>query len=768
MYWSSEQSITKWSACLAFWACFLTSCSSNVPLQREASAQKVLQLVPMPRHVQAGQGVFELNAQTVLVVASVNALQAANFLAQSLRKEALLTIQVKQQTTRKHQVILLEIDPAFAAAPEGYSLSVQPNRIICKAASLDGLFWGVQTLRQMILLQLAEQKVAQPVKVSLPAVEIQDAPAFAWRGLMLDVSRHFISKESLKRYIDYLSFYKLNTLHLHLSDDQGWRVAVSKYPKLTEVGAVRQEPDGSKHSGFYTATDIKELVLYAQSRRVNLVPEIDIPGHALAILAAYPELSCTGGPFSISNKAGVHQDILCAGNEKTYQFLADVLAEVASFFPGKYVHTGGDEAPKDRWKACLKCQRRIKELGLADEDALQGYFTKRVTELLQRHNKQAIVWDEVLAGGIDPRTLVQAWHGVDAVKNAVNQGAKVIVSPRSSFYFDLNSGITNVEKVLATPIIPHDLPAVARQQIIGAEAALWTEETPEDKVDGMVFPRLLAFAENVWRSSHDLAYSEFKEGMRHNYSLLENLGVQYGFEDAPVKVKSVYIEAANGFNVELQPGLSNVVLRYTLDGSLPTIQSAQYTGQPIQFTTSGTLKIIPFKVGKAWSEPVEAVFEKHLALHKQPSLSSQFHPTYAAGGIFGLTDGIIGDCDFRKGFWQGYEKHDFEGEIDLGTEQNVQEVSIRFLQDINSWIFLPQLVVFSVAGHDRQFKEVKQMGHQIRLAEGKKVIKSFSYKRNGPLVRYVKIRAKNIGICPQWHPGAGGLAFLMTDEIIVK
>ncbi|GAB2545843.1 family 20 glycosylhydrolase [Rufibacter soli] len=737
---------------------------TSVPVPSRQTAP--VALLPLPHKMQPGQGHFKVNQQTRIWVADSTPDLAQT--AQYLSNTTGIPLQTNPGKTPGGRSILLKVNPALPLGPEGYRISVQPEGVVLEGKTNQGLFWAVQTLRQMLELPVSGTPNARTATRFLPTVEIQDEPAFGWRGLMLDVSRHFMDKDFLKRYIDLVSFYKLNTLHLHLTDDQGWRLEIPGYPKLTQVGAWRQQPDGSRHGGFYTGQDIKELVAYAKLRHVTIVPEIDMPGHVQAALASYPELSCTGGPFAVSGKAGVHPDILCAGNEKTYAFAAAVLTEVAALFPGQYLHLGGDEAPKDRWKACPRCQQRMQAEGLPNEEALQGYFTRRVLALARQQQKQVIAWDEVLKGGIGPETVIQAWHGPGAVKEALGKGAKVIVSPRSSFYLDLNSGLTSVAKVVRTPLIPQGVPVSQQAQVLGAEAALWTETIPQEKVDAFVFPRLLAFADNVWRNGAAETEDAFLGRIRGHYPYLQRQGVMYGFETWPVKVQPSYSPSSGAFSVLLQPGLPGLDLRYTLDGSVPGLDSPQYTGAPIQFASTATLQVVPFLGQRAWHEPVRASFVKHLALGQTPVLQHAFHPSYPGGGDQALTDGILGGEQFQEGFWQGFEKEDLELILDLEKERPLKEVSIRFLQDLNSWVFLPTQVELLVAGEDRQFRTVAKGGFPVATEQEKPLIKSFTKSLAGQPVRYLQIKAKNVGICPPGHPGAGGAAFLMTDEIIVQ
>ncbi|QHL87598.1 family 20 glycosylhydrolase [Nibribacter ruber] len=734
--------------------------------KQEAVVRSSEGLIPMPQHLQQLPGTFTLSASTILEVKnnSPEERQVATFLSQSFKETVGSSLAVKTKGKPVEGAISLTIDSTLALGQEGYQLTIQPTGIVCSAKTQGGLFWAVQTLRQLVALQPVH---GVSKKVLLPSLAITDEPAYAWRGLLLDVSRHFMSKEFIKRYLDLLSFYKLNILHLHLSDDQGWRLPIPGYSRLTQVGAWRKEEDGSTHGGFYMATEVQELVAYAQSRNITIIPEIDVPGHVQAALAAYPELSCTGGPFQVSNKAGVHSDILCAGNEQTYTFLTSVFQEVARLFPGQYVHVGGDEAPKTRWRSCPKCQERMKAEGLPDEEALQAYFTRRVAAIVAPLGKKVIVWDEALKGGIASGTLVQSWHGAGAVREATRQHGQVIVSPRSSFYLDLNSGITPLEKVYNTPLVPTGLSVQQENLIKGAEAALWTETIPQEKVDAMVFPRLLAFSENLWRHQNKPTFDNFSNRLNAHYSVLEKQGVTYGFETWPVTVLPAYIPATGAFAVRLQAGLPSTELRYTLDNSLPSYASALYTGKAIGFTSSVTLKVTPFKNGKPYSEPVEAVFVKHKAVYKEPKLTHPFHGSYQGSGAMALTDGILGDADYRKGFWQGFEKQDLEAILDLGQEQTVTKVTTRFLQDANSWIFLPTRVEVWVAGSNQKYAKAGVLSHLVPLTLEKPVIQSFTQALDETPVRYVKVIAKNIGVCPPGHPGAGGSAFLMADEIIV-
>ncbi len=412
-------------------------------------------------------------------------------------------------------------------APEGYELIVNPDRVIIRAPQPAGLFYGTQTLRQLL-------------PGPIPCLRIEDKPRFSWRGAMLDVARHFFPKEFVKRYIDLLAFHKLNVLHLHLTDDQGWRIEIKKHPKLTQIGAWREETngDGKRYGGYYTQDDLREIVAYAAARHITVVPEIEMPGHALAALAAYPELSCTGGPFKVRTRWGIEQDVYCAGNEKTFEFLQEVLDEVLAIFPSQFIHIGGDECPKARWKKCPKCQARIKAEGLKNEHELQSYFIRRMEKYLSSKGRRLIGWSEIREGGLPKNAALMDWIG-GAVEGA-SDGHDVVMSPTSHCYFDYYQsqdtanepkaigGYIPLSKVYAFEPVPAKLAPSFHQHILGAQANLWTEyiSTPQ-QAEYMTFPRLCALAEVVWSPADTRNWDDFSARLKTHLKRLDALGVNY-------------------------------------------------------------------------------------------------------------------------------------------------------------------------------------------------------------------------------------------------
>jgi hexosaminidase len=422
---------------------------------------------------------------------------------------------------------------------EGYELTVAPTSVVLRAPQAQGLFYGVQTFRQLLPPE-AERPARNRTKVAktwrIPCTRIIDQPRYPWRGMLLDCCRHFMAKDFVKRYIDLLAYHKMNVLHWHLTEDQGWRIEIKRYPRLTAIGAWRGEGD-ERHGGFYTQEDIRDIVAYARSRHVTIVPEIEMPGHSVAALAAYPELSCTGGPFKVSTRWGVHEDVYCAGNERTFEFLEGVLSEVIDLFPSEFIHVGGDECPKQRWKACAKCQARMKAEGLRDEGELQSYFIRRIDKFLTGKGRRLVGWDEILEGGLAPNATVQSWRGMSGAVAAAKAGHDVISSPTSHCYLDYAQsrepgeptwmGFIDLKTAYSFEPTPPQLDPEQARHVLGAEGNMWTEHAPQERVDHQVFPRLCALAEVTWSPAQRRDWKGFQERMKTHYRRLDALGVHY-------------------------------------------------------------------------------------------------------------------------------------------------------------------------------------------------------------------------------------------------
>ena len=493
-------------------------------------------VVPLPVTMNEQPGRFYLNSDVPVVV---NASQEVKNIASSLSTTVLdvAGIKLKPGGELHENVPTIVFDSIPGMEKEAYKLSVTPQQIKITASTPNGFYYGLQTLYQLLPVAIYSKERARNAEWSVPCVEIEDTPAFRYRGAMLDVCRHFASIDYIKKFIDVLAVHKMNTFHWHLTDDQGWRIEIKKYPKLTEIGSIRKETgigrsrtefDGKPYGGFYTQDEIRDIVKYAQERFVTVIPEIDLPGHMLAALAAYPELGCTGGPYEVARHWGVFPDVLCIGNEKTYEFLEGVLSEVIELFPAKYIHIGGDEAPRTRWAVCPKCQALVKKEGLkadkkhTSEDRLQSYCMKRVEQFLNERGRQIIGWDEILEGDVAPNATVMSWRGMQGGIEAAKLKHDVIMTPNDYVYFDyyqsadkeqepmaMGSCIT-VEKVYNFEPVADELADEEKKHILGAQANVWTEYigTPEH-VEYMMVPRMAALAEVQWMMPEKKSYQGF-------------------------------------------------------------------------------------------------------------------------------------------------------------------------------------------------------------------------------------------------------------------
>jgi hexosaminidase len=551
--------------------------------------------------VQRLPGYFPITqAATIFVEAGQAEVRAiGEYLGASLRQDAGWSAPVREAsgaTLADGSITLTTVGADPALGKEGYELAISPATVLLRAPEPRGLFLAVQTLRQLLGPQAEKQPADEPgmtARVVLPRVRIVDQPRYQWRGMLLDCCRHFMPKEFVKRYIDLLAYHKMNVLHWHLTEDQGWRIEIKKYPKLTEVGAWRGPAD-QPYGGFYTQDDIREVVAYAASRYVTVVPEIEMPGHSVAALASYPELSCTGGPFEVGTRWGIYADVYCAGHERTFEFLQDVLSEVIELFPSEFIHIGGDECPKTRWQQCKRCQARIKAEGLKDEHELQSYFIRRIENFLNGKGKRLIGWDEILEGGLAPNATVQSWRGMEGAIAAATAGHDVIASPTSHCYLDYSYDAISLERIYSFEPTPVKLTPSQAGHVLGAEGNMWTERAPQERVDRQVFPRLCALAEVTWSPAAARDWADFSRRMRTHYRRLDALGVRYYM--SPPRCTSADRVFTDAAEVILENPLGSGAIHFTLDGNDPTPTSPQYV-DPLTLTESTTVNARTFISG---------------------------------------------------------------------------------------------------------------------------------------------------------------------------
>ena len=511
-----------------------------------AAASVLASVIPQPVELKETGKTFELKPDAVIAYADEAAKESAEMLASTLRPATGFELPVRRGATGDIVFECLD-EPDLGA--EGYELRIT-NYALIQAPASAGLFYGSQTLRQLLPVEIFAPE-RQSVRWVVPGVEIRDWPRFGWRGQHLDVARHFMPVEWVKTFIDQMALHKLSIMHWHLTDDQGWRVEIKKYPKLTEIGAWRKETlighrsekpakyDGKRTGGFYTQEQIVEIVDYAAARHITIVPEIEIPGHAQATLAAYPELGCTGGPYEVLTRWGISKDIYCAGNPDTFTFWKDVLDEVCELFPGEYIHTGGDEAPKTRWEQCPKCQALMKETGAADEHALQVYVTLEMEKHLAAKGRRLIGWDEIFEEGLSTSAAVMWWHK-DKAKAILEKGNGMVVATSKSLYFDkcqakdksteplCIGGFISLEKVYALEPVPEGVSPEQAELVLGAQGQLWTEYIPTtEQAEYMLYPRQCALAEVCWLPAKQKNFDDFKQRLCTHLLRLKHMGVNY-------------------------------------------------------------------------------------------------------------------------------------------------------------------------------------------------------------------------------------------------
>ncbi len=598
----------------------ITSCKQSKP--------EDITIIPRPESVFVSRNKLLINKQTRIIYEDPNPAlrlmgeQLAAFissksdfrpevmpysLAESLENDIFLAINLNDSTF----------------GDEGYRIHNTNGQLLSiQANESHGVFYGIQSLYQLFPVAFFEAKEKQS-EWEITMVNINDKARFAYRGMHLDVSRHFFPVEFIKQYIDLLAMYKYNNFHWHLTDDQGWRIEIKAYPKLTEIGGWRNETkvghqweepkqfDGKRYGGFYTQDEVREIVDYAASKYITVIPEIEMPGHAMAALAAYPELGCTGGPYAVQGEWGVFDDIFCS-RESTFIFLENVLTEVIEMFPGKYIHIGGDEAPKTRWKACPDCQKRIREEKLEDEAQLQSYFITRMAKFLEKYDRQIIGWDEILEGGLAPGATVMSWRGMEGGIAASQMGHDVIMTPGSHCYFDhyqgnpsteplAIGGFTPLSKVYDFEPIPEELNAKEANHILGAQANLWTEYiTDNDGVTYMILPRMAALSEVLWSPANKRDWENFYDRLPAHFVRYEDLGLKYSRSVDQVKTNIVVSEVSDTV-IELITEVPQAQIFYTLDGSVPDQNSSVYT-EKLKLSKADQLKVQLYRNGQAIGE----------------------------------------------------------------------------------------------------------------------------------------------------------------------
>lgn len=629
--------------------CVIAACSGGATKQMPYN--EGINIIPTPVSLEQAEGNFSLSKNMKIAASTPEAKTVAEYFAGQMNLATGYDIKVGDDATGRVELI---IDEALGVNDEGYMLDVTPHSVVVKAKTAQGLFYGMQSFMQLLPAEIQSQVDVDGIAWTAPAVSIKDEPRFEYRGIMLDPCRHFIPVENIKKHLDVLALFKINRMHWHLTDDQGWRIEIKKYPKLTEVGSKRIDGEGTEYGGFYTQEQIKDIVKYASDRFITIIPEIELPGHELAAISAYPELSCKGEPTTPRIIWGVEDIVLCAGKDATFEFFQDVLDEVASLFPGEYIHIGGDECPKSSWKECPLCQKRINEEGLnsdrnhSAEERLQSYFIQCIEKYLaEKHDRKIIGWDEILEGGLAPSATVMSWRGEQGGIAAASLGHDAIMTPSSDgMYIDQFQGDPKIEpvaiggydplsRVYAYNPVPDTLAATGKAMFIkGVQTNLWSEYMYcPDLVEYRAYPRVLALAEIGWTSLSRKDYKDFERRLNNALVRLDELNINYHIPLPEQPGGSCnFVAFTDSVSLEFKT-TRPVEMVYTTDGSEPTLKSEVYT-KPIVFTESGVLNIRSVLPSGKMSKTREIVVEK------QAFAPSKETVDVAPGLAMQVTDGM--------------------------------------------------------------------------------------------------------------------------------
>lgn len=670
---------------------------------------------------------------------------------------------------------------------EAYKLIVNDKRVCISGASEAGVFYGIQTLRKSL-------PVAQDINVNLSAVEIYDKPRFAYRGAMLDVARHFYTVDEVKTFIDMLALHNINRFHWHLTDDQGWRIEIKKYPKLMSVASERKETvvgrwysgiyDGKPYGGYYTQDELRDVIDYAAKRHITIIPEVDLPGHMQAALTAYPELGCTGGPYEVRTIWGVSQDVLCVGNDFTLQFVKDVLSEVADIFPSEYIHIGGDECPKVRWEKCPKCQERIKSLGLKSdakhtkEQRLQSYMIQEAAKYLKEKGKRIIGWTEILEGGLVPDATLMSWIGESGGIEAAHQHHDVIMTPNTYLYFDYYQskkvedeplaigGYLPIEKTYNYEPMPKVLTKEEQQYIKGVQANLWTEYIPIfSQVQYMVLPRLGAAAEVQWTDPSKKDYKDFLRRVPHLVAVYDCYGWNYATHVYDVNVDMKADTVNHVLNVQLST-MADDPIYYTLDGQDPTEKSLKYT-KPFTIDQSVVLKTMAVHPDRTSKISVDTIrFNK--ATLKPVVLLQPNESRFSPDGPVVLVDGRNGNHSFDTGAWLAVAGNDLEAVINMQAETILSSASVHVYVRKDAWLFDARVFSVSVSSDNKNYKEVASQEYKQMQESDSDGIIEHELSFDPCKATYVKIKVISEKSMPDWHWNAGKAPFLLVDEIILN
>lgn len=767
------------------------------------SAQE-LRIIPQPAVVKLPpvKGSFLINASTQIILEGSGLENSVAFFNSYLQEFYGFQLKTAQNVSGTN-VIRLNYERMDDSIPGSYRMTVDNKGVYLAGDNAEGIFYGIQTLIQLLPVPTPDPK-KNPANLAIAYLQIEDRPRFAYRGLHLDVCRHFFPINFLKKYIDYIALHKMNFFHWHLTEDQGWRIEIKKYPGLTQKGAWRngtikgrypgQGNDNIRYGGYYTQEQVKEIVQYAADRYITVIPEIEMPGHSSAAIASYPFLSCfpeeptkipahiissesrqqqaKGEKKLVQETWGVFEDVFCAGKEQTFEFLEDVIDEVIALFPSQYFHVGGDECPKANWKRCPQCQKRMKDNKLKDEHELQSYFIQRMEKYLNGKGKTLIGWDEILEGGLAPNAIVMSWRGEEGGIAAAKENHKVIMTPGSHVYLDHSQsenedsvtigGFTTVEKVYSYEPVPAVLNKDQVKYVMGAQGNVWTEYMKNhSKIEYMIFPRMSALSEVLWSPKEKKQWNNFEKRLMVQFERYKLWNANYSKAYFDLKSTIVPAPGNNGVLWKLETRLKDLKINYGLN-----TQSSEHTyKEPVRITKTGTYAARLSAVDHKIINSISQKFNFNKATGKKISLSNEPSKNYPGDGAFTLVNAVQNDKGrARSKEFLGFSGTDCEAVIDLGSPQTISSVIVHCFRQEGAWIYPPRTVeVFS----SKDGKSFTSFGStdgfdEIKNGNGKTKIEFKSVS-----TRFVKVVIKNWGIIPEGNPGAGNKAWLFVDEIEV-
>ncbi|MGY5354090.1 glycoside hydrolase family 20 protein [Wenyingzhuangia sp. IMCC45467] len=744
-----------------------------------------IHITPKPVSLKLEKGNFKFSKNTQFHVTNAEQKEIAYILIQKFQKSAGITL-ITNSRIPTENYITFKTNPDLKK--EAYELNVTEDYVEIIASSHAGFLYGMETLRQLLPEEIESTKLESTTKWVIPTLTIKDEPRFSHRGLMLDIARHFFNKEYILKTIDRLSMHKMNVLHLHLQDDQGWRIEIKKYPKLTEVGGWRVDQEDKAwnsreindpnekgtYGGFLTQEELKEIVAYAATKNIQVIPEIEMPAHVSSAIAAYPELSCKGVPIGVPS-GGVWPitDIYCPGKEITFEFLEDVLTEVMDIFPSKYIHIGGDEATKTNWKTCPHCKKRIQQEGLKNVDELQSYMITRMEKFVNAKGRKIIGWDEILEGGLAPDATVMSWRGTKGGIEATKQGHDVIMTPESHCYLNFYQGPQNEEpkafnaytplnKVYEFDPVVEGMTPEQAEHVLGGQANLWAEFiTSNELSEYMLFPRLSALAETLWSPKEARDWSDFSARIPFLFKRFDYLNINYSKSAYLITAKSSVDINTKKVYLTLQNEFPNPDIRYVL-GDQDIYNNAIKYNDSIQIDDTTVLKASLFKD----NQPVGKVFVDTIKFHKAVgsniTFKKPFNSNYRGDGPLSLVNIIRGSKNFHDGQWQAWLVDDMEAVIDLGNEKEITQITVGTLESQGSGIYYPTAVKVLVSNNGKDYKQVGEIARTYKANPNVELL-NFNIEFKSTKAKYVKIIAKNLKETPE-----GGNTWLFVDEILVN